>query len=164
MKIEDLIEKYELEENQIFGVDCYTTDMRVPDSEIPEGWYKYETRMDDDLYDYFGTLEKRVIVNFGCTVISPTEFDLGEAGYLTFPVDDFMPELNEMFKEYETNTIPISDFDITYRGTRIDYVHKNDDGTISFWAGNLDTDKDAEELLPYEDEVNSLIRDIVSFL
>ena len=56
-------------------------------------------------------------------------------------------DLDELFDEYDTNTISVSDFDIVIKGTRVDYIHKEDNGDISIWAGNPDTDKYAEELL-----------------
>ena len=56
-------------------------------------------------------------------------------------------DLDALFDEYDTNTISVSDFDIVIKGTRVDYIHKEDNGDISIWAGNPDTDKYAEELL-----------------
>ena len=55
--------------------------------------------------------------------------------------------LDELFDEYDTNTISVSDFNIVIKGTRVDYIHREDNGDISIWAGNPDTDKFAEELL-----------------
>ena len=56
-------------------------------------------------------------------------------------------DLDELFDEYDTNTLLVSDFNIVIKGTRVDCIHKEDNGDISIWAGNLDTDKYAEELL-----------------
>jgi hypothetical protein len=57
-------------------------------------------------------------------------------------------QYKELFDEYDSNTISVSDFNIVIGGTRVDYIHKGDNGDISIWAGNPDTDKFAEELLP----------------
>lgn len=57
-------------------------------------------------------------------------------------------EMDELFDEYDTDTISVSDFGITYQGTAVDYIHRGNDGRISIWSGNPDTDKYAEELLP----------------
>ena len=37
-------------------------------------------------------------------------------------------ELNELFEEYETNSIRVSDFGLTHKGVRIDYIHRDDNG------------------------------------
>lgn len=57
-------------------------------------------------------------------------------------------EMDKLFDEYDTDTISVSDFGITYQGTAVDYIHRGNDGRISIWSGNPDTDKYAEELLP----------------
>jgi hypothetical protein len=66
-------------------------------------------------------------------------------------------ELNELFEEYETNTIRVSDFGLTHRGVLIDYIHRDENGKISIWAGNPDTDKYAEELLPDKNERKEIL-------
>lgn len=66
-------------------------------------------------------------------------------------------ELNELFEEYESNSIRVSDFGLTHRGVRIDYIHRDDNGKISIWAGNPDTDKHAEELLPDRSERKEIL-------
>ena len=54
--------------------------------------------------------------------------------------------LSELFDEYETDILNVSDFDLVYNGTRIDTVVNNGDD-ISFWAGDPDEDEYAEEIL-----------------
>ena len=52
-----------------------------------------------------------------------------------------------LFEEYETDTLSVSQFGIVVRGTCVDYLHLNKQGEIEIWAGNPDNDKYAEELL-----------------
>lgn len=84
MELNEFLRKYMFEENNVLGIDCYTTDLRVSHDDVPDGWHLYETRMDDDLDDYYGTLEKHVVVNYGVAVLFPCEIDLGEKGYIEF--------------------------------------------------------------------------------
>lgn len=67
-------------------------------------------------------------------------------------------ELNELFNDYGTNTISIRDFHLVFQDTFIDYIHRDDGGEISIWAGNPDTDKSARELLPEETQRNPLLK------
>lgn len=62
--------------------------------------------------------------------------------------DTEIVNLYDLFDEYNTNTISVSDFQIIFQGIQVDYIHREDNGNISIWAGNPDTDKYAEELLP----------------
>ncbi len=58
-----------------------------------------------------------------------------------------METIYDLFKEYDTNKICVSDFELNYDGARIDYVVLNRYGTVSLWAGDPDEDKWAEELV-----------------
>jgi len=58
-----------------------------------------------------------------------------------------MNEINELFNDFDTNTLCVSDFNIVVRGTRVDNIVKTDSGSIQIWAGNPLTDKNAEELV-----------------
>lgn len=61
---------------------------------------------------------------------------------------DYYPELNDIFDDYDTDNIKISDFRITYMGTLITNIIRNPEtGDISLWAGDPETDKFAEELI-----------------
>lgn len=57
-----------------------------------------------------------------------------------------MNEINELFEEYDDNLLCVSDFNITIKGTQVDYIF-NTDGSVQIWAGNPLTDKHAEELV-----------------
>ena len=61
---------------------------------------------------------------------------------------DYYPELNDIFDDYDSDNIEISDFRITYMGTLITNIIRDPEtGDISFWAGDPETDKYAEELI-----------------
>ena len=66
-------------------------------------------------------------------------------------------DLDELFDEYDTNTISVSDFQIVFQGIRVDNIHREDNGNISIWAGNPDTDEYAEELLPNKTEKRKIL-------
>ena len=83
----EFAEKYMLEENYILGENVLTTCLRVPDSEVPDGLHKYETRMDDYGNEIFYSIEKKVLVNFGATVLSKREFDLGKENQIILGFD-----------------------------------------------------------------------------
>ena len=73
-------------------------------------------------------------------------------------------EIYSLFDEFDTNTIGVSDFGIKYKGILIDYIHIDNDGNISIWAGNPDTDKDAEELFPNEYQRKKIFDEILDYL
>ena len=66
-------------------------------------------------------------------------------------------DLDELFDEYDTDTISVSDFQIVFQGVRVDYIHRENNGNISIWAGNPDTDEYAEELLPNKTEKRKIL-------
>ena len=73
-------------------------------------------------------------------------------------------EIVELFNEYDTDTIQVSDFRIVFQGTLVDYIHKDENGKISIWAGNPDTDKYAEELLPSKEEKRQILELIWEYM
>ena len=72
-----------------------------------------------------------------------------------------MKELLDLFKEFDTDMLPISDFGIQYRGARVDNLCLNEDGTISIWGGNPQTDKHAEEFLPTREEKKLIFEQVL---
>lgn len=72
-------------------------------------------------------------------------------------------ELNELFNDYDTDTISVRDFHLVFQGVCVDYIHKDDGGSISIWAGNPDTDKFAEELLPEKEDKRLLLELILEY-
>ena len=61
----------------------YFTDMRIIHASVPDGWYRYEIRHDDDGLGDWAEIAKHVLVNFWGTLITrePIEFDAYEDGY-----------------------------------------------------------------------------------
>lgn len=58
-----------------------------------------------------------------------------------------MNEIFEVFEEFETDNLVVSDFDIKMQGVLVTNIVRNDDNSVSIWAGDPDTDKHAEELI-----------------
>ena len=73
-------------------------------------------------------------------------------------------EIDELFEEYDTDTISVSDFQIVCQGTLVDNIHRDENGKISIWAGNPDTDKYAEELLPNKKEKRQILEMIWEYM
>lgn len=65
-----------------------------------------------------------------------------------------MEELLKLFEDLDCDTICVSDLGIHFQGARIDYILCDYDRKIEFWSGNPFTDKDAEQLMLDETEVN----------
>lgn len=66
-------------------------------------------------------------------------------------------KIYELFDEFDTDTLSVSDFDIQFQGIRVDNIHRDENGNISIWAGNPDTDKYSEELLPCKEEKRQIL-------
>jgi len=59
--------------------------------------------------------------------------------------------INEIFEEYDTNIVCVSDLGIQYRGARVDYITQDEHGSVQIWGGHPD-DKYSEEFLPTKEE------------
>lgn len=84
-------EKFEVME--ISGQTALFTNARLLPNEFPEGLYKYEFREDDD--GNIASVEARVLVNYGGTVLTKAPLGLGEKGYQGFDDDSFPNFLGE---------------------------------------------------------------------
>ena len=73
-------------------------------------------------------------------------------------------DLDGLFDEYDTDTISVSDFQIVFQGVRVDYIRREDNGNISIWGGNPDTDEYAEELLPSKMEKRKILELIWEYM
>lgn len=85
----------------LFGNPALFTNERLSDADIPEGLYCYYLRHSDDGCS-FATVEPKVKVNHGGSVITDEPIDFGEQGYIAFTEDtepNFMSE-NMSFGEY----------------------------------------------------------------
>lgn len=58
-----------------------------------------------------------------------------------------MNEIFEVFEEFETDNLVVSDFDIKMQGVLVTNIVRNEDNSVSIWAGDPDTEKNAEELI-----------------
>lgn len=75
-----------------------------------------------------------------------------------------MNEINELFEEYDDNFLCVSDFNITIKGTQVDYIC-NTDGSVQIWAGNpLADDNYAEELVLTPSEREYVFNQILKYL
>ena len=68
-----------------------------------------------------------------------------------------MKSINELFNDFDSNTIIVSDFGIIANGVELTHIHLTDDGNIQLWSGNPDTDKFAEELIVSEERKREII-------
>lgn len=73
---------------EICGKPALFTDERLTEDEIPEGMYLYHLRERDD-GDGFASLESKVIVNHGGSVITNEPIALGEDGYITLSDENY---------------------------------------------------------------------------
>lgn len=73
-------------------------------------------------------------------------------------------EIRELFDEFETNVLPVSQFEIIVSGTRVDYIHLTDDGDIQVWCGNPDTDKHACELVLDKSEKQRVLGEVLKYM
>ena len=76
----------ELDVIEVLGRKALFSNGRITDDEVPTGLHCYRLRESDD-GDRFASLEPKVIVNFGGTVITYGEVDFGEKGYIGFTED-----------------------------------------------------------------------------
>ena len=77
-------ESYQLIE--LFGNPALFSNDRITPKDIPEGLYCYDLRRSDD-GDHFCSVEPKVAVNHGGSVITDIPLDFGENGYIPFTED-----------------------------------------------------------------------------
>lgn len=65
----DFIANYEIGTAIVNGREVYYSNDRIPMSEVPEGFYRYEVRSKDNGSGW-ATIENSVIVNFAATIIT----------------------------------------------------------------------------------------------
>ena len=73
-----------------------------------------------------------------------------------------MFDISELFDEFDTNIVIVSDFRIIVNGTLVDCVIKNEaTNEIEIWAGNPQEDKYAEELILSKEERKRIFEEIL---
>ena len=101
-------EKYELIE--IIGKPALFSDARIPDSAVPEGLNRYDLRCgDNDFID--GTIEPKVYVDHGGSILMREPIDFGESGYIQLD-EDSSP--NFTGEEMTAEEFVAADFDEDY--------------------------------------------------
>lgn len=75
-----LDEKFEL--ISVLNKTALFTNERISDQDVPSGLYKYELREGD--LTPFSSIEKKVIVNYGGTVLVKEPLDFGTSDFMTF--------------------------------------------------------------------------------
>jgi hypothetical protein len=78
------------EEAIVRGEPSLFTPTRIKRDTVPEGYYVYDLRHDDEDWGEVATIEKRVVVNHYGTVITPFEIELPPEGYLVMESGDFV--------------------------------------------------------------------------
>ena len=80
------IENEEYQQIEMLGKPALFTNARLTDADIPQGLYCYHLRHSDD-GDRFCSVEPKVGVNHGGSVITKEPIDFGEQGYISFTED-----------------------------------------------------------------------------
>lgn len=101
-------ESYQLIE--LFGKPALFSNDRITPKDIPEGLYCYDLRHSDD-GDLFCSVEPKVAVNHGGSVITDIPLDFGEKGYIPFNEDTEPNFLSEdlTIAEYMNGEFELSD-------------------------------------------------------
>ena len=72
------------------------SESRMSANEIPKGFYAYECRTSDD-QSFLATLEPKVKVNYGGTLITNEPIDFGEKGYIDLKEEPILfPDIDEV--------------------------------------------------------------------
>lgn len=74
---------------EIAGQTALFSNGRLTSADVPEGMYCYDLRQSDD-GERFCTIEKKVAVNHGGTIVTKEPIDLGEKGFIPL-TDDTEP-------------------------------------------------------------------------
>lgn len=80
------IENEEYQQIELFGKPALFSNDRLTDADIPQGLYCYHLRHSDD-GSRFCSVEPKVGVNHGGSVITKEALDFGENGYISFTED-----------------------------------------------------------------------------
>lgn len=72
-------------------------------------------------------------------------------------------DFDELFDEYETDTIAVGDFNVLFQGALVQCIHRDCDGNVSIWSGDPD-DKFSEELLPSKAEKKEILETIWEYM
>ncbi len=106
-----LLEGEEYECIEVCGTPALFTDDRLTEADIPEGTYLYHLRMSDD-GENFITLERKVGVNHGGSVVTVQPIPLGKNGYIQLDDESYPNFLGERrtFADLMHGDFPKPDF------------------------------------------------------
>lgn len=83
-------EKEAFEKVSVCGIICEFSDMRIDESTVPEGKFRYEVAGDDESGGEPARVQLGVLVNFFGTLISDKPMPIGAEGILWLKDDDFV--------------------------------------------------------------------------
>ena len=140
------------------NINDYFEEERYPDVMVD---YYLLTKIYDDT-DVVGCQRRQTETSYheACMEIASEEL-YAHMEPVEEPEDTNVPSYNplsDLFEEYDTDIITVSDFSIEYKGTLLTHIC-NRDG-LRLWAGNPDEDRHAEELLPNQEERNTIVMQI----
>ena len=78
----------ELDTVEVCGVKGLFVNERIAEQDVPEGIYKYDLRYLDERRE-FTSVEKKVIIDHGGTVLLKEQLDLGPDGVIEFNEETF---------------------------------------------------------------------------
>lgn len=82
--------KETFEKVSVCGVICEFSDMRIDESTVPEGKFRYEVAGDDESGGEPARVQLGVLVNFFGTLICDKPLPIGTEGTLWLKDDDFV--------------------------------------------------------------------------
>lgn len=103
MKTTDELYREEFETMTVNDVPVLFTPLRIDRNIIPKGLFAYDIRESDD-GDIFATIESVVRVNHAGTILSRTEFELGDKDYLEIEDYNFEGDSTTLAEWIEENT------------------------------------------------------------
>lgn len=83
-----VVKRYKLSEEQLLNLsdiklierDFYESSLRIAQSDLPKGWYKYGVRENDE--EFYGSIEKNVWVNHFVDIFTQTPIHQIENGHV----------------------------------------------------------------------------------
>lgn len=87
------ISKYQISGVKVNGKEFYYSPLRIPNNETPDGFTRYEVRDSDDGTEW-ATIEKGVMVNFACTLLTDEPMELER--HIFWGKDDYYTDIESV--------------------------------------------------------------------